>query len=212
LQSNSDASVSLKALLLEALSAKRILCAIGREWLVQVPNQFCGVMISNRDEGRWKVLPQDAEERVRKCLSRQSESCAALPSARRAAAAVRLTLNEPWDVLALWLTPVDAELRPTGEQLRRLLKVLTPDIAVCAVLLLPGNDAYWWWREKGAETGDLPNASVEAVVPTLLRAIGVPIPPQLGQPVDLLQTPQNSGYTSAEEREIQKRLEDLGYL
>lgn len=135
------------------------------------------------------------------------------PGLRRLQAARQLALNEPWDAFALWLSLQQAEFPAAGERLRELLALLTPDIAVCGLLLGGPQASRWSWRSQQAGGGPLPTRPAEDIPATVLKALGIKTPPHLpGMAVDFSDAGRPGGYTPQEEREIQKRLEDLGYL
>jgi hypothetical protein len=205
---SADAAASLqRPAFFGTLAAARLtLCAVGKEWSGSLPRRFHGVGLAEAGGTVRRQCPPSAMEKRSHCLRTVA------PGLRRLDAAARVVLNEPWDCFVLWLPLAEADLAPAGERLRDLLATLTPDIAVCGVLLST-QDSRWLWRVHGASAGTLPPRPVADVLPTVLKTLGLPVPAALpGSIAELAGAARVSGYTPQEEREIQKRLEDLGYL
>ncbi|MCY3024569.1 MAG: hypothetical protein NTW87_36810 [Planctomycetota bacterium] len=209
----SDATAHLRnRCFLDAVRSERILCVVGDEWSRHLPRVFRGVFVSPRRRG-WKVFPAKCRDRIERLLQNTPATDRTPPATRRLDAAAQLMLNEPWDFFSLWLSLSDAGLAPAGEQVKELVNRLTPDIAVCAVLLSESSGCRWLLRTQSGGGEVLPPRPIEDVLPTLLGVVGVTVPSALpGKPLDLNAAGKPSGYTAEEEREIQKRLEDLGYL
>ncbi|MGD0089404.1 MAG: hypothetical protein ABSE73_05740 [Planctomycetota bacterium] len=158
------------------------------------------------------MLPPACRERVRRLLASAREAEHTSSALRLANAALQLVLNEPWDVFALWLALEKQELSAASGPVGRLLALLTPDVAVCGVLLNGLQGSRWAMRTL-QPGGPLPTRPAADIAATLLRTLGIGAPPALpGVAVDLDSAPSPSGYKPEEERAIQKRLEDLGYL
>jgi hypothetical protein len=89
----------------------------------------------------------------------------------------------------------------------------TADVVVIAVFLATSGRGSWLLRTPSNETAALAPHSVADIPPTILSALGVPLPQGLlGTPLDLEQERTPAGYRPEDEREIHKRLKDLGYL
>ena len=158
------------------------------------------------------MRPRGCRDRVLRSLASATAADRTRPALRSLSAALQLVLNEPWDVFALCLALEEQQLAAAREPLRRLLSLLTPDIAVCGVLLNGPLGSRWAMRTQ-QPGGPLPARPVEDIAPTLLRTLGISAPPALpGVAVDLDSAVSAPGYTPEEERAIQKRLEELGYL
>jgi len=195
----------------EALSAARLtLCAIGREWIPALPERFRGVAVAENRSG-WQVAPASAAERVKSWLA---DSGAATAAQRRLDAAASAILNEPWDLFALWVPVKEAAATAhVTEQLRKLMVSQTADVVVIAVFLPKSGSGSWLLRSPSGETAALPPHLAEDILPTVLFALGAPVPEGLhGTPLNLEQEQKPAGYSPEDEREIQRRLEDLGYL
>jgi len=197
----------------EALFASgRVLCAVGNEWLGALPRRFCGLAVGENPRG-FKALPRARAAHALSLLEGLPGGVGEAVSLRRLNVAEKLILCEPWDVLSLWLPLLEPDSPQAGKKLSEILAWLTPDIAVCGVLLGGAQNCRWFWRLQGGSGGALPPRPVADVLPTLLSVLGISTPPALqGTPVDLGKAGASSGYTPEDERAIQKRLEDLGYL
>jgi hypothetical protein len=224
LVASADPSASLAhGVFFDALFAsRRVVCAVGNEWLGALPRRFRGLFVGGNARGLSpKVLPRVHAARVRSMLAglgkletrnQKRETCVA-PGLRRLSVAQQLVLCEPWDVFTLWLLLPEADLPQAGQKLSEIFSLLTPDIAVCGVLLSGAQQCHWFCRVQGGSGGPLPPRPVEDVLPTLLTVLGISVPPALpGTPLDLEKAVASPGYTPEDERAIQKRLEDLGYL
>jgi hypothetical protein len=208
-----DAMVYLRnRCFLDTVRSEHVLCAVGDEWNCHLPRNFHGVFLSQRQRG-WKVFPVECRDRILRLLQYTPVADRMTPGIRRLEGAAQLARNEPWDIFALWL-PLDiAGLEPAGVQLKELVRLLTPDIAVCAVLRSESAGCRWFLRTPDGGSDALPTRPIEDVPATLLKLLEIPVPSALpGKALDLNVASKPSGYTVDEEREIQKRLEDLGYL
>mgnify|MGYP001612116410 CR=1 FL=1 len=70
-------------------------------------------------------------------------------------------LTEPWDVFALWLPLAEADLASASGKLTRFFASLTPDIAVCGVLLSESSGCRWLLRTLRDQTVDVVDAEPE---------------------------------------------------
>lgn len=187
-------SQAVPVLLESVLRAGATMCLVGAEWLAHA-GTLRGVAVAYNGNGL-RVLPDAAAERVRRLCG---------PAQHHVALAEMLILNEPWDLFALWLKRDDAV---ETDVLHRLAAEQTADVTVIAI-----SSTAWVVRAAGAPSQTMPACRFEDLLATALASLGAPIPEALGAtPLALNQPAASGGYTTEDERVIQQRLEDLGYL
>jgi hypothetical protein len=172
---------------IKAVTSSRLsVVAVGEEWKAALPPRFRGKFVGNEAGGS-----------ISQRLS-QLEHCNA---------------NEPWELLSVWL-PVSSSDADQLDTLRKFIGNLPPDIGSIGVLFNPKSKSSSQWlcsaaKMQAADAGPRP---IEDVLVTMLAWLGVTPPkPFKGSRLEIAPE-KTSGYSPAEEREIQKRLEDLGYL
>ena len=195
-------------------SARMSKILIGNEWRETTPARFRCVAVGE-DGDRWLCVPSSAQSRIDRLFQDASipSSAAGAPAAlRRIAVAALLAENEPWDFLTVCL-PI-----PSGDSAdaiaRELAAFLTrqPADAAIVTVLFAGKNSRWLCHTPGCAPAAAGPQTIQNVIATALACLTVPLPGNLrGTPVALGEAPSNP-YSADDEREIQKRLEDLGYL
>jgi hypothetical protein len=140
------------------------------------------------------------------------------PLAKRLTDVENFSLNEPWELLAVWLPVSSPSDTNSLTAIRPFLTKLPPDVGVIGVLLdnpkskIQNPKSNWLCSAPKLAASDAGPRPIQDVLVTMLAWLGVnPPKPFKGERLEL-SPEKTSGYSPAEEREIQKRLEDLGYL
>lgn len=180
-------------------------CAVGSEFVCAMPQTISGVALAAGQSG-WEILPAEDAERIRMIMPSLAGGAGDSSETRLLKAAAQLALNEPWDVFALWLPKLSHV-----ERLAEIIAWQTPDVAICGVSLSEAQSC-WFCRLRGVTAHPLPLRPVEDVLPTVLTLAGAIPPPGLpGTPCDF-RAAAAPDYSPQDEKEIQKRLEALGYI
>jgi hypothetical protein len=192
-------------------SARLSKILIGNEWRETTPARFRCIALGEEGE-HWRCTPASAQPRVERLLQDAKIPAAAPIASHRIAAAALLAENEPWDFLTVCLPiPSAGSADAIAQDLASCLTRQPADAAIVA-LLLAGANSRWLCHTPGAAAAAGSAQSIQNIIATVLSALNVQPPESLqGTPIKIGAAASNP-YSVEDEREIQKRLEDLGYL
>ena len=185
---------------IQAVAAARLSrVTLGTDWRDAAPVRSRTLAVFAQ-HGKWNCLPASSEARIATLLEK------AMPLA----ATKKLAAAEPWDLLGISL-PLPADTDAFAAELAQFLAAQPADVAT--VITLCGSDsAKWLCHTQGLAPGDGGERSINDVLATVLGLLGVDAPPELNGSRLEATIDKISGYSVDDEKEIQKRLEDLGYL
>ena len=201
---------------LRAISSARLSqLLVGQEWLDAAPARFRSIAVSD-DAAGWRCMPASTKIRVERMFDDAKLKTDSPSPLRRIAAAAVLAENEPWDFLALSL-PIpsgssagDVELVARG--LASFLARQPADIASAVLLLAGESQSRWLLHTPSVAPATADGHPAQDVVATVLGWLNVEPPADFkGKSIELAAQAPNV-YSADDEKEIQKRLEDLGYL
>ncbi len=186
---------------IQAVAAARLSrVTVGTDWRDAAPVRSRALAVFT-ENGKWRCLQPSSEARVAATL-------AALPTPL--SVAQKLSAEEPWDLLGISLPlPADAEM--FAKDLATFLAAQPTDVGT-VITLCGMSDAKWLCHTQGLKSGDGGERPIEDVLATVLAWLNVEAPATLKGARLESTVDRASGYSVEDEKEIQKRLEDLGYL
>jgi hypothetical protein len=186
---------------LQALAAAKLSrVTIGTDWRDAAPVRSRTLAVFTQDS-RWRALPASSEARISTQLEQLTTPLAV---------AQKLATEEPWDLLGVSL-PLPQEVDAFAQELAKFLAAQPADVGT-VMMLCGGNDTRWLCHTPGIAPGDGGERPIDDVLITALAWLNVEAPQSLKGARLESSASKPAGYSEQDEKEIQKRLEDLGYL
>ena len=186
---------------IQALTAAKLSrVTLGTDWRDAAPVRSRTLAVFTQD-GSWHALPASSEARISTQLAQVTTPLAA---------AQKLAAEEPWDLLGVSL-PLPQDVQTFAADLAQFLAAQPADVGTL-MTLCGGDDTRWLCHTPGIAPGDGGEHSINDLLVTALAWLNVEVPATLSGTRLESSAPKSSGYSEQDEKEIQKRLEDLGYL